>query len=225
MANNPIANLFGSSPIKPIQKHMAAVADAVFELDALFESAMDCDWQQAEQRHSIILGNMRRADSIVKELRMNMPKGLFMPVSRTDLLTIIDTQHHFAVIALDISSLITERQMQMPKKLHAPLRKLVRTTVQDNQNALNAINELDELLEGGFGGHVTKVLKKLIRQIDQQFIKVEKSAKKTRQQLMKLETEMSSVDVMFLYKVIKQITDIARQSRVIGNYLELLMAK
>lgn len=223
--SNPIANLFGSSPIKPIQKHMAVVSEAVVHLENLLNDSMQGDWEQAEQHHEYIVANKKDADSIIKELRMNMPKGLFMPMSRNDLLTIIRAQHHLTGLALDISTMVTERQLEMPQKLKSTFKALVSSSVQNNQNAHNAINELDELLETGFSGHEIKVVKKLIKQIDRQLVKVEKNAKKTRLRLQTLEHEISSVDVMFLYKTIKQVTDVARQSKDIGNYLQLLIAK
>lgn len=223
--NNPIANLFGSSPIKPIQKHMAVVANSVNELDAFFNFVIENDWKNAELSYNNITKYKTSADGIIRELRKNMPKGLFMPVSRTDLITIIETQQRFALIAQDISSIILERQLKIPKKLRATLLKLVTTTVKDNQKALNAINELDEILEAGFSGHVIKVVKKLIKQIDQQLVKVEINAKKTRLKLMSIESDISPIDAMFLYQTIKNITSIARLSKEIGNYLELLIAK
>lgn len=223
--NNPIANLFGSSPIKPIQHHMAVVAQAVTELESFFDNVIHKNWAAADEYHANIKQHKDNAATIIRELRMNMPKGLFMPVSRTDLLTIIETQQQIAFLSLDITALVLERQFDIPKKLHSPLRKLVKTAVLDNLNARNAINELDELLEGGFSGHVTKVLKKRIKQINNQHVKVQNSAKNTRLQLIQLENTMSPIDVMFLYKVIKQITDIAHQSKDIGSYLELLIAK
>ena len=223
--SNPIANLFGSSPIKPIQHHMAAVAKAVAELENFFELVIERDWDQAELCFNDIHDSKDAAASIIRDLRMNMPKGLFMPVSRTDLLTIIETQQQVAFLAVNITSMVLERRLDFPKKLQSPLKHLVKNTVQDNHSAHTAVNELDELLEGGFSGHVTKIVKKRIKQINNQHVKVQTCAKKARLQLLHLEPTMSPIDVMFLYQMFKQITGIAHQSKDIGHYLELLIAK
>ena len=154
-----------------------------------------------------------------------MPKSLFMPVSRTDLLNILAQQDEIANIAKDVSGIVLGREMNIPAALQADLIGFVKGAVETCEKALKAINELDELLETGFTGQEVKFVQKLIRDLDTQEQKVDKRERKLRHRLFKLEADMPAVDVMFLYSTIDNIGAIADTAERVGNSLELLLAK
>jgi len=54
------------------------------------------------------------ADRIKNELRLHLPKSLFMPVDRRDLLEVLHLQDTIANTAQDIAGLLVERQMSIP---------------------------------------------------------------------------------------------------------------
>ena len=47
MAKNPILGMFGRSPIRPLQEHMATVDECVGLLIPFFEAVMASDYTQA----------------------------------------------------------------------------------------------------------------------------------------------------------------------------------
>ncbi|MDA7852011.1 TIGR00153 family protein [Porticoccaceae bacterium] len=222
---NSISNIFGVSPIKPLQNHMAEVINCVSKLEDFLDTAFDDDWDKAATVFDAISANEQSADDLKKQFRMHMPKSLFMPVSRGDLLSILTQQDHIANLTKDICGIILGRQMAIPKALRSDFIGFADSSVETCKKAHGAINELDELLETGFAGSEVKFVQKLIRELATQEQKVDKKELKLRKKLFNLEAELPPVNVMFMYNIIDQIGALADTAEQIGNQVELLLAK
>ena len=223
--SNSISNIFGVSPIKPLQNHMAEVINCVSKLEDFLNATFDDDWDKAATVFDSISADERSADELKKEFRMHMPKSLFMPVSRGDLLSIITQQDNIANLTKDICGIILGRQMSIPKALHGDFIGFVGSSTVTCEKAHGAINELDELLETGFAGSEVKFVQKLIRVLAAQEQKVDKKELKLRKKLFNLEADLPPVNVIFMYNIIDQIGGLADTAEQIGNQVELLLAK
>ncbi|MCT2529479.1 TIGR00153 family protein [SAR92 clade bacterium H921] len=223
--SNPISNLFGKSPIKPLQEHMSLVVNCAALLDPFFDAVIGQKWEKASNIFDKIANQENQADELKKQFRLSMPSTLFMPVSRTDLLNILAQQDDIANITKDVCGIVLGREMDIPNALQADFMGFVKSTIETSEKALKAINELDELLETGFTGQEVKFVKKLIRELDAQEQKVDKKERKLRHRLFKLEADMPPVNVMFLYSTIDNVGAIADTAERVGNRLELLLAK
>jgi len=223
--SNPISNLFGKSPIKPLQEHMSLCVSCAMLLEPFFEAVIGDDWPKAGELFDQIADRENQADELKKQFRLSMPSTLFMPVSRNDLLSILAQQDDIANITKDVCGIVVGREIDIPSALQTDFLGFVKSTIETTEKALKAINELDELLETGFTGHEVKFVKKLIRELDAQEQKVDKKERKLRHRLFKLEVDMPPVNVMFLYSTIDNIGAIADTAERVGNRLELLLAK
>ena len=97
--SNPISNLFGKSPIKPLQEHMSLAVSCASQLEPFFDAVITNKWSKASKVFDQIVESENHADELKKQFRLNMPKSLFMPVSRTDLLNILAQQDEIANMA------------------------------------------------------------------------------------------------------------------------------
>ena len=223
--SNSISNIFGVSPIKPIQNHMAEVINCVSKLEDFLNATFADDWVTAAEVFDQISVAEQTADKLKKQFRMHMPKSLFMPVSRGDLLSIITKQDNIANLTKDICGIILGRQMAIPKALHGDFIGFVGSSTVTCEKAHGAINELDELQETGFAGAEVKFVQKLIRELAAQEQKVDKKELKLRKKLFNIEADLPPVNVIFMYNVIDQIGALADTAEQIGNQVELLLAK
>ena len=80
-------------------------------------------------------------------------------------------------------------------------------------------------MEAGFSGREIKIVEKLIEELDALEKKSDGLEITIRASLFKLEAELPPVDVMFLYKVIDWIGDLADRSQTVGSRLQLLLAR
>ena len=220
-----ITSLFGSSPISPLQKHMSKVQEAIEELIPFFDSALNQDWEKAAKIQQKIAKKEHEADELKKALRLNLPKGLFMAVSRRDLLEVLTMQDRIANKSKDIAGIIIGRQMVFPKGTKSLMMKFIKRCVDASAQAKKAINELDELVETGFRGKEVKLVSSMIKKLDKIESDTDDIQVDIRFELFKIEQELPAVEVMFLYNVIDWVGDLADIAQRVGSRLELMLAK
>ncbi|MEH6491366.1 TIGR00153 family protein [Halopseudomonas sp.] len=225
MPNNPFLSLFGRSPIGPMQQHIAKAHECAAQLMPFIEAVIANDWTEAERMQKQIAQLERDADKLKKDVRVHLPKSLFLPVPRSDLLELLSVQDKVANRAKDIAGLMLGRQMMIPAPLSDAFRAFVQRSIDAAAQALKAMNELDELLETGFSGREVTLVERMIEELDAIEHDTDNMQIKLRSDLYKLEKELPPVDVMFLYQIIEWIGDVADRAQRVGNRLELLMAR
>jgi hypothetical protein len=225
MPTTPFLNMFGRSPIRPLEEHMAKVHACVKELLPFFEAVLAKDWVTVEAFQQDIVRLENKADDLKRDLRLHLPKNLFMSVSRSDLLDLLNVQDRLANKAKDIAGIILGRKIVFPDVIAEDFLEFVKRNIEASKQANVAIHELDELLETGFSGielkHVEKMIQKLSRiehETDEQEILL-------RQHLFQIEGKLPPIDVMFLYKIIEWTGDLADQAREVGDRLQTMLAR
>ena len=225
MARTTISSMFGSSPVRPLQTHMASVQECIVELIPFFEAVMKEDWPEAKKQQSKISKLEREADKLKRSLRLQLPKSLFMPVSRRDLLEVLRMQDNIANKAKDVAGLITGRKMTFPNSIGEQVLEFIKRCIDASQQAQTAINELDELVETGFGGSEVQLVQDMIKKLDEIESDTDKIQVKIRDQIFKKEKELPPIDVMFMYKVLDWIGDLGDLSQRVGSRLEVMLAR
>lgn len=222
---NYLSGMFGASPVSPLQQHMDKVQACIVELIPFIQAALKEDWEEAKSQQKVISEKEAEADTLKRKLRMNLPKGLFMPVSRRDLLEVLRMQDNIANKAKDIAGLILGRKMTFPKEMHEMLVDFINRSIDASAQAQTAINELDELVATGFGINEVELVERMIKQLDKIESDTDDIEVAVRATLFKMEKELPPIDVMFTYKVIEWIGDLADIAQRVGSRLELMLAK
>ncbi|MBQ0754504.1 MAG: TIGR00153 family protein [Gammaproteobacteria bacterium] len=220
-----IVGLFGRSPIKPLQHHYETVHACVARLSDFFAAIAAEDWALVNEIQQDITRLENEADELKKEYRLNLPNSLFLPMPRTDLLDMISVQDRVANKAKDIAGLMRGRQMKIPASVSPAMAAYVSRAIDASAQAMRAINELDELLETGFGGREVKLIERLIEELDSVEGDTDDQQVLIRAQLFKLESEWPPVDMMFLYKIVDWVGDLADRAQKVGGFLHMLVAR
>ena len=222
---NPIANLLGKSPFKPMQAHMRMANECVAHVPALFEALIAGDQAEVVKFKDLIFDKEQEADDLANELRARLPKSLFMPVDRRDLLELLELQDSMADTAQDIAGLMIERDMTVPEGMEEPLRDLVQRCVDVCDLATNVIEEMDELISAGFGGREAASVFDMVDQINLIEDETDEMGVKLTQVLFAKEDDMKPVSVMFWYQMIQWIGDMADYAEKVGDRMRLLIAR
>ncbi len=223
--NNPFLQMFAKSPFKPMQDHIHKAQECAAELVPFFEEVIAENWEEAEQIQQKIAELEGQADAMKKKIRQHLPKSIFLPVPRTDLLDIVRMQDKIANRAKDIAGLMLGRQMKVPASLQDGMRLFVRAALSTSEQALVALNELDELINSGFGGHEINAVERLLDELDKLEHETDKCERQVRSNLFAIEKTLDPVEVMFLYQIISQIGDLADRAQQVGSRLQLLLAR
>lgn len=225
MSLNPFVSLFGRSPIGPMQQHIAKAYECAANLIPFFEAVMAEDWERVEQVQQEMVRLEKEADKLKRDVRVHLPKSLFLPVPRSDLLELLSVQDKVANRAKDIAGLMLGRQMSIPEPLQPIIRTYVQRTVDACKQALKAMNELDEILETGFGNREVRRVTEMIEVLEDIEHDTDRIQIEVRRNLFKIEKSLPPVDVMFMYTIIEWIGDVADRAERVGNRLEQLLAR
>ncbi len=225
MVMNNIFGLFAHSPLKPLQRHSDKVTEACSLLVEFVEAVFENDWDKAETIRSTISEVERRADKLKREIRLKLPRGLFLPVDRADLLELVTQQDRLANYAKDIAGRIVGRQFSIPEELQEEFMAFVCRSIDATVQAHRVINEMDQLLETGFRGRELKFVNNMITELDNIEDDTDQMQIKLRSMLRKIEDQYNPIDVMSLYKTFEWIGTLADQAQRVGSRIELMLAR
>jgi len=221
---NMLANIFGSSPVKPLEKHIDVAYRCTRNLTGFFKAAVAGDWEKAEAARDTIYELENKADDLKKEIRLHLPKSLFMPVPREDLLELLLVQDKIANRTKDVAGLVLGRKMQIPAPIANMFLEFVDRNVDAAKQARKSVRELDELFTTGFRGAEVTLVSALIEELDTIETETDELQAELRGALFEIEGTLDPVNVIFLYRVIQLTGEIADMAERVGRRLELLLS-
>jgi len=220
---NYITKIFGKSPVGPIQEHMDTCYRCAKELRTFFGHVVASQWDEATTSRAQIVNLENEADELKKQIRGQLPKSLFMPVPREDLLELLLVQDRMANRARDVSGIVLGRRMEIPAPIQQRFVDFVSRNIDAAKQARKSIRELDELYETGFRGAEATLVESLVDELDQLENDTDNLQVTLRAALFAIESELPPIDVMFLYRIIEEIGDIGDMAERIGRRLEILL--
>ena len=189
-----------------------------------FKAVIKSDWETAATFRAEIEKLEHEADDLKKEIRLNLPKSLFMPVPREDLLELLLVQDKMANRTKDVSGIVMGRRMEIPPQIADEFLTLVERSVDASKQARKSVRELDELFTSGFRGAEVTLVSEMIEELDRIETDTDDREAALRSSLFAIENDFEPVNVMFLYKVIGLIGEIADMAERVGRRLELLLS-
>ena len=221
---NMLANIFGSSPVKPLEEHIGIAHQCAKQLNDFFAASVAGDWEKAAEIRGEIDRLEHAADDLKKEIRLHLPKSLFMPVPREDLLELLLVQDKIANRSKDVSGIVLGRRMQFPEKISEQFLEFVDRNIDASKQARKSVRELDELFTTGFRGAEVELVAGMIEELDRIETDTDDKQAALRWALYEIEKTLDPIDAIFMYKVIEIVGEIADMSERVGRRLELLLS-
>jgi len=219
-----IGNLFGRSPIRPMQEHMHAAVECARQIVPLFEEMARGDSAAVSVRREEIDRLEHEADRIKNEIRSHLPNRMFLAVERRDMLEILDCQDSIADTAQDIAETADMRGMVVPPELVEPFLDLARRVIAACEQAQRVIDELENLVETGFRGRGVARVDEMIDELSRIETETDELEERIKRKLFPMEDELG-ISAMFWYKLIDLTGQMADYAERVGNRLRLLTAK
>lgn len=224
-AGSYLSKIFGASPIRPLQDHMARVLECAEALPPFMEAAQAGDWERAGKQRKELTRLENEADDLKKDIRMHLPSTLFMPVSRSDVLDLLTVQDRVANKAKDVAGLVLGRQMNLPAAIADDYNRFLQRNLDAVRQAHRTVRELNDLMESGFGPAEIEAILRLIDELDDIERDTDELQVPLRSSLFAIEKDLPPIDAMFLYRVIDWTGDIADMAQRVGSRLQLLIAR
>ena len=218
-----IAKVFGRSPFVPLQMHMEKVAECVDGIPEILDAYKRKDSKMVESLASKISQLEHDADVIKHDIRNSLPRGLFMPVDRANLLRILNTQDGIANRAENIAVLLTFKQAGSFEGFEAAFDAFVTQCLDAFTLARNILDQLDELLETGFGGIEAQNTMKLVDLVAEKEYETDVSQRELVRELLAHEDVVSYGDFFLWTRIIRQVASVADQSEKLAAAIRMTL--
>jgi len=193
-------------------------------LRGFFAAAIKGNWEKA----TVVRGEIERleheADDLKKKIRLGLPKSLFMPVPREDLLELLLVQDKIANRTKDVSGIVLSRKLKIPTEIADQFLEFVDRNIDAAKQAKKSVRELDELFTAGFRGAEVELVEALIEELDRIETDTDDKQAELRGALFQIEESMNPIDAIFMYQVIELTGEIADMAERVGRRLELLLS-
>lgn len=204
---------------------MSVVSRCADELIPFLDALLEGDRERATRHGDRIFELEHDADRLKNELRSHLPRHLFMPVDRRDLLHLLGAQDSIADRAQDVAALLLLRPVVVPPFLSDALPELVARSVDAVHKAAEAIGEIDDLLESGFRGAEIERCHEIIGEISGIESETDDLGLRMLGLLFDHEQDMSALRLVFWQRVIQRIGQAADHAENVGDRLRLLIAR
>jgi hypothetical protein len=204
---------------------MRKVHECASQVRPLFDALLAGDTVRIEEISKRLSTLEHEADEIKNEIRSNLPKSIFLPVDRRDLLALLAVQDAIADQAEDLGILLRMRHLEVPDSLRDLLQKLVEkaTIVPDEANRL--LDELDELVEASFAGPQAEKVIGLIENLGVLEHECDLVQWEFAHRVFAIEKALTAGELWMWLKLGNKLGDLANSAENVGKRLHLMLHK
>ena len=223
MAVKPaISEVFSNSPLALLERHAGVCVDCVERLPLYFVEAQANRWGRASDVREEICRFEGLADELKQDVRGNLPRGLWMSVSRADLLELVRVQDKMANGVKEVSGISLGRQLAFPAAMTSEVADFIDVVVEVSRVVVKIIGATRELSRSAFGTRQTNVILDFVSQVEADERRSDEMQAALRARLREYEAELSAVDAIFLYQLLAAIGDIADNAEKVAHRAQII---
>jgi predicted phosphate transport protein (TIGR00153 family) len=220
-----IFELFGRSPFGPMQEHMQMAQKCVDLLAPMIQRVVDGEWEEVKTISKEVYRFEQEADQIKNDIRNHLPKSLFMPVDRRDLLDILHSIDAIADSVEDVAASLQLKLLQLPEEIAEPLRDLTDRAVETARHAGQILDELDTIVRASFSGPEAEKVLGMIEEVGRLEHVTDIAQQRFVRNTLELEDSLKPLDIMMWLKVSQEIGNLANNAERVADKLRLLISK
>lgn len=220
-----IFELFARSPFEPLTRHAEQVREVVEETRPLVEAFLREDWEEVKEIHERISLLEHRADEIKHEIRDHLPKSVFLPVDRGDLLRFLKEQDAIADAVEDLAVLMSMRETRGPEALKPEFRKFADVILVALDTWFEVASALPELQEASFSGPEVKRVQETIQDLSTQEWEADKVQAELARIIVNHEDELGAVSLMFWMRISGKLGGMANHAENTADLIRLMLAR
>ena len=218
-----ILGLFGKSPFAPLQSHMNKVSDCVHLLKNLFNAIQAKNYAEAGKIAAKISELEHEADITKNGIRNHLPKSLFLPIDRSQLLQILAIQDNIADSAEDVAVLTGLKKIELLDSFKEEFSLFLDKNIETFEGARQIIKEMHDLLESSFGGIEAEKVCVLVDRVA--FLEHEADIIQRRllRKIFDAEKEMSYTTFHVWQKILEAISSVSNLSENLANRVRMML--
>lgn len=216
--------LFGDSLVTPIKAHMHVCSETAQMLPSFIDAVIADDLPLVTKLYNQICKLEHEADDRKRAIRLHLPAGMLLSVSRNDLLEWVRAQDKIANVVRDLSGIIRGRAIHIPQFLHDDIRACIHQAVVTVRALESSLTDLDTLVGTGFIPARANVINRGVDEVDAAERHSDELEHRAYQTLFKQEASLDPVDAMFLYQVIDLIGTVSGRAQTVANRLRVVIS-
>jgi hypothetical protein len=218
-----ILSLFGRSPFAPLQSHMESVGYCVHRLPDLFQALEQRDYPRLEKLAEEISRLEHDADLIKNDIRNHLPKSLFLPIDRGNLLEILSIQDSIADKVEDVAVLMTLKPLELLPIFKDEFKLFLRKNIETFDEAKLIIKELHELVESSFGGIEAEKVRSMVDEVAYREHEVDLIQRQLLKSVFKAEDQLNYITFHQWQRVIESIASISNYSENLAYRIRMTL--
>ncbi len=209
------------SPFDGMKEHSKIIKKAINEFkkgvhyysEGKFEKSEECFGKVTELEHE--------ADQIKVHIRENLPRFIFMPITRDDFLTLLKEADAILDYAEDVSVLLPMREEKIPEIVREDFKEFSIKIFESVEQFEEMMNIFSELLESSF----SKKSKEKARKLQQELSEREYEADKIEKRISKLlfNYDQEPLTAVHLLKVVDRMDSIADHAENVGDMIDSIL--
>lgn len=220
-----VLDLFSRSPFGPMQEHMRMAQKCVDLLSPMMHHVVAGNWTEVKALSKEIYHFEQEADTIKNSIRNSLPKSLFMPVDRRDLLDILHSIDSVADTVEDVAASLQLKTLHLPEHLAEPLLALTERAIETARQAGKILDELDAIVEASFGGPEAEKVLHMIEEAGHLEHVTDIAQQRFVRLVLALEDSMKPLDIFMWLKVSQELGNLANNAERVADKLRLLISK
>ena len=217
--------LFGKNPFKPMKRHMKLAEECAALMPDAIEAFLAGDTERLKAIRGEVVQLEQDADRIFAEIQDRLPRSVFTPVARRDLLDVLEMQEAIADRCEDIVGLLIELPLEVHEEIQGALLRLARRCLDAVREAREVVKLIDLLLQTGFKGANAEKMKEVIHRVTDIETDADTIGTELNHALFGHRKDMDALSVVFLYRLIGWIDDLADYSEKLAIRSRILLAK
>ncbi len=218
-----ILSLFGRSPFAPLQSHMESVSKCVHGLPSLFEALEKKDYPRLEKLSEDISNLEHEADLIKNDIRNHLPKSLFLPIDRANLLEILSIQDRIADKAEDVAVLVTLKPLEVLPIFKQEFKLFLHKNIETFDEAKLIVKELHELVESSFGGMEAAKVRSMVDEVAYREHEVDIIQRQLLKSLFKAEDQLNYITFHQWQRLFESIASISNLSENLAYRIRMTL--
>lgn len=220
-----IASLFGRSPFGPIQAHMSKVASCVELTQQVIDAYLNGRFEEVSALRPRISDAEYKADLVRDDIRNHVPKSLFMPIDRRDLLQLLITQDRIAGCCERTGHLLALTSFTVPTAIKEDLVQYVAVNLEAFRLAHEIVEQIDELIEFAFSGSEAEKVKDLVEQVARKEYEASKLGWKFLGLLYQEEASLNKAQFNLLQRLIEELGMVSKLSELVANEVRMTLER
>ena len=215
--------LIGKDHFGPLVEHAKKVQSCVQLVEPLTEAWLEEDWATLGKMNEEISKLEHEADHLKHQYRQNLPKKVFLPVPRGDLMRILHEADNIADEVEHYAILLSLRKIILPDELKALMREFLSPVLEANTKLLSATESLGVLKEASFSGPESERILATVDEISRLEWQCKQIWRKIAKLILADETGMNPLDVLMGMRVVGSLSELANHAENCGDNLRHLI--